>query len=199
MIYSETRSFCSSRTLAIKRAALVATVATAASCAALDFGTMFPWWTANAEKSVPARIAVVWTAATKAETGKTVMRGFRGEIQFYPKDKIPRQGQEKNEHAPPMKVEGTITVYAFDETPGTKIRTAPPRKFVFDPDQLKKCSSDSKTEHRYTVWVPWDTAGGPTRQIRLLVRFDSAEEGPVVMSDPSRNLLSSNPGAQPSS
>ena len=85
----------------------------------------------------------------------------------------------KNED--PVKVEGLLVVYAFDETDRDPANAKPDRKYVFLPDQLPKHYSKSKLGHSYSVWLPWDQVGGMQKDISLIVRFEP-KEGPVSLS-----------------
>ncbi len=134
-------------------------------------------------------MTVAWTHATETESGRE-MRGFRGRIFFYPKEKPATVAkQQDKDRRKPMKVEGTLTVYAFDMTAKGKLSTAAPRKFLFEPEKLKKQCSESKQGPSYQVWLPWDTVGGPPKQVNLWTRFDGINQGAVVMSDHSPQLL----------
>ena len=95
----------------------------------------------------------------------------------------------KNEE--PIKVEGTLVVYAFDETNRDANNARPDRKYVITPQQLPLHYSKSKVGHSYSVWVPWDEVdGGMQKEITLIVRFQPKEkEAPAVVSDPCRQLL----------
>ncbi len=88
----------------------------------------------------------------------------------------------------PIKVEGTLVVYAFDETDRDANNARPDRKYVFTPQQLPLHYSKSKVGHSYSVWLPWDEVGGLQKEITLIVRFEP-KEGAVAISDPCRQLL----------
>jgi hypothetical protein len=93
----------------------------------------------------------------------------------------------------PMKIDGTLTVYAFDGRSNNPSQAVPERKFVFLPRDLPKHYSESKSGHSYSFWLPWDDVGGPERQIVLATRFES-KGGQVLLAAPSRQIL---PGARP--
>lgn len=170
----------------------VAIVSIIVGCSQLDVGRAWPWSPAKSEKPEPGRMTVAWTHATETESGRE-MRGFRGRIFFYPKEKSTAEAKpQSKESQKPMKVEGTLTVYAFDVTAAGKLSPGAPRKFLFVPDKFKKQCSESKQGPSYNVWLPWDGVGGPSQQINLWTRFDAVNNGPVVTSDNSRQLL---PGA----
>ena len=97
----------------------------------------------------------------------------------------------KNEE--PIKVEGTLAIYAFDETNREPSNNRPDRKFVITAEQLPAHYSKSKVGHSYSVWLPWDQVGGLQKEITLIIRFQP-KEGTVAISDPCRQLL---PGRVP--
>ena len=107
---------------------------------------------------------------------------------FFPKDKN-RDPDSDKPPGHPIKVDGALTVYAFDETYGGKGSAGAPRKFVFSAKKLSKLYRESSSGPSYVVWLPWDSVGGPTREVRLLARFDDAAGGPVVMSETSHHRL----------
>jgi hypothetical protein len=170
-------------------AALVVTASIVVGCSQLDVGRAWPWSTAKSEKPQPGRMTVAWTHATETESGRE-MRGFRGRIFFYPKEKSASGAKPQgNESQKPMKVEGTLTVYAFDVMGAGKLSPGAPRKFLFVPDKFKKQCSESKQGPSYNVWLPWDGVGGPPQQVNLWARFDAVNGGPVVTCENSRQLL----------
>jgi hypothetical protein len=180
--------------LARAAAGFVAALTFVAGCSQLDSGQIWPWSTAKSEAPQPARMTVAWTHATEAESGRQ-LRGFRGRIFFYPKDETPAAGKSadaqlaEKDRGKPIKVDGTLTVYAFNVLPGGKLNAASPRKFLFQPEKLKKQCAESKQGPSYTVWLPWGTVGGPPQQVSLWTRFDGINQGAVVMSDHSAQLL----------
>jgi hypothetical protein len=149
-----------------------------AGCTSLDFSKNLHWpW----EKDpAAARMTDMWSFTVLRQPGQPGVRGFGGRLMFYsPDDK-------------PMKVDGTLTVYAFDARSDDPARAVPERKFVFQPENLPKHYSESKLGHSYSFWLPWDEVGGDERQITLAARFES-KTGQVLMSAPSRQIL---PGAK---
>lgn len=127
----------------------------------------------------PLSMTALWTDTVLVEAG---VNGFGGRILFYGNDK------EK-----PIKVEGELTVFAYDDTSELPEENVPARKFVFRAEELEKHYSTSKLGHSYSFWIPWDKVGGPQRQISLIARFKSGKGG-VVMSEMTRHLL---PGTGP--
>ncbi|WP_373650945.1 hypothetical protein [Schlesneria sp. DSM 10557] len=148
-------------------------------CTVFDLKKRIPWMDSD-EITLPTRITTLWSNTILNQLGKKGVRGFGGRIMFHGRD------NEK-----PVRVEGTLTVYAFDET--VRPSTVPERKFVFTPEQFEKHYSRSKLGHSYSVWLPWDEVGGEPRRITLLARFEPVD-GPMVMSENSLQIL---PGVEP--
>ena len=179
----------SARPARFAAAGLIAVAAIVVGCSQLDAGKVWPWSMSKSEKPQPGRMTVVWTHATEIESNRE-MRGFRGRIFFYPKEKPTAPGKQADKaDDKPMKVEGTLTVYAFDVTAEGKLSFSSPRKFLFGPEKFKKQCSESKQSPSYQVWLPWDTVGGPPKKVNLWTRFDGINQGAVVMSDHSPQLL----------
>ncbi len=129
----------------------------------------------------PLSMTTLWTDTVLVEAG---VNGFGGRILFYAQDK-----------EVPIKVDGELTVFAYDDTSELPEENVPARKYVFRAEELEKHYSESTLGHSYSFWIPWDKVGGPQKQISLIARFKSARGG-VVMSEMTRHLL---PGSGPES
>ena len=142
-------------------------------------GDGWPFWPFNKDEKPgkPDKIIALWSDTVLTQTGRPPIRGFGGRLMFY-------EGKKEE----PIKVEGTLMVYAFDETDRDANNTRPDRKYVFTPQQLPHHYSKSKIGHSYSVWLPWDEVGGLQKEITLIVRFQP-KEGEVAVSDPCRQLL----------
>ena len=161
---------------------IVGMVLMAAGCAPLDlrekvFGKVEP------APVIPSRIVAMWTDTVMYQAAKPGVRGFGARIYFYGPD-----DEEK-----PIEVDGSLTVYAFDAEKHSRGMPSPEKKYVFTAEQFKTHHSQTKIGHSYSVWLPWDELGGPTRQISLITRFEHRLGG-VVVSDPSKSVL---PGLSP--
>ncbi len=142
-------------------------------------------WPLNVyEKSdSPTKVSAVWSDTIYYQPNQTPTRGFGGRIMFY-------EGDKKES----VKIDGELTVYAFEEK-GEKSedKVRPDRKFVFTSEELAKHYSKSKIGHSYSVWLPWDDAGGDQKTISLIVRF-APKKGSVLVGDQTKQVL---PGATP--
>lgn len=144
----------------------------------LDMTKNIPWGEGkDGAMKAPMKVVAVWTDTVLTEGMKPATRGFGGRLMFY-----------DVEGGKPIKVKGTLTVYAFDETDRDVEQTKPDRKYMFTTEQFEKHYSKSSLGHSYSVWLPWDAAGGPLKEISLLVRF-TPEKAPVVIGEASKQHL----------
>lgn len=140
------------------------------------------WWKAEKpEPQVPARLVSTWTDTTLNVPGRKSKRGFGGRIMFFS-----RAGNE------PVRVDGQLVVYAYDESAGDPSSAAPTRRYVFPPDQFARHQSESTLGPSYSVWLPWDEVGGPLKNVSLIARFEP-RGGPLIVGDQTSHLL---PGQQ---
>jgi hypothetical protein len=142
-------------------------------------GEGWPYWPFNQgdKAGKPDKIIALWSDTILTQAGRPPIRGFGGRLMFY-------EGKKED----PIKVEGTLVVYAFDETDRDANNNRPDRKYVFTPQQLPLHYSKSKIGHSYSVWLPWDEVGGPQKEFTLIVRFEP-KDGAAAISDPCRQLL----------
>ncbi len=125
----------------------------------------------------PREVAVVWTTAVLEKEASRPTRGFGGMVTFYGKD------QKR-----PVRVDGQLTVYAYENLSPDHDDSTPDRKYIFTAEQLKTHYGESDLGPSYSIWIPWDEAGGPHQEIGLIVRFDSVEEKTVI-GTPTHNVL----------
>ncbi len=159
-------------------------------CTQLDLSKALSLPGSIPKPQVPERLVDVWTETVLNQSGRRGVRGFGGRVMFYAK------GSEE-----PVVVDGTLTVYAFDdsrrpsqsdpETRGAGAETdhqSPDKKYVFTREQLPKHYSKSELGHSYSFWIPWDEVGGEQKQITLIGRYVDTT-GKVVMSQPCHQTL----------
>ena len=86
---------------------LLAGLLLAAWLAPAAHGDGWPFWPFNREDKPgkPDKIIALWSDTVLTQTGQPPIRGFGGRLMFY-------EGKKEE----PIKVEGTLVVYAFDET-----------------------------------------------------------------------------------
>ena len=156
---------------------LAACLGAAAGCAEFDLKKPIPWKSDHDEKAQSTRVVSMWSDAVLSQADRLPTRGFGGRLMFY---------SPKSEK--PIKVNGTLVVYAFDEEGRDPTNTKPDRKYVITPEQLAKHYSKSQLGDSYSVWIPWDDVGGPRQEISLIVRFIPTE-GPVVLGEQTKHVL----------
>ncbi|MBN2292002.1 MAG: hypothetical protein JXM70_06220 [Pirellulales bacterium] len=125
----------------------------------------------------PNSLAVVWTTAMIDKEGSRPTRGFGGMVTFYDKDK-----------KKPVRVDGQLTIYAYENLSYEQDGSTPDRKYIFKPEQLEKHYGEGPVGPSYSIWIPWDEADGERKEIGLIMRFDSAK-GKTVMGKPTHNVL----------
>lgn len=171
--------------LSLCRGLALALACSLAGCAQFNLGKNIPWQSGrNGELEPPGKVMAVWTDTVMNQAGQKPVRGFGGRLMFYG----PAEGSK------PIKVKGTLVVYAFVETDRDPTNPVPDRKFVFTSDQLEKHYSKSDLGHSYSVWLPWDEVGGPQAEVSLLIRFTPDAGGAVVVGEQSKHVL---PGTVP--
>ena len=147
--------------------------------------TLMPW-TVDDDPQMPTKVVAMWSDSVAYPAGRPPLRGFGARLTFYAKD--PNK---------PIKVDGSLDVYGFDETGRRADNTKPDRKFVFTAEELAKHYSKSEGGHSYSIWVPWDGVDNPQTTVSLIVRFTpKIGGGNVVISEQAMQFL---PGTKPGS
>jgi len=129
---------------------------------------------------MPTRVVTTWTDTVLHQKGEKSQRGFGGRLSFF--------AHESDE---PVRVEGQLVVYAFDEANRASHESHPTRRYVFPVEQFTRHESPSQLGPSYSVWLPWDAVGGEQKNISLIVRFEPSE-GPILLGEQTNHLL---PGA----
>ncbi len=146
-------------------------------CAPLKIPKTITWPGQGNKPQTPLRMTAFWTDSVLNQGGLPGVSGFGARVLFYGKD-----------DETPIKVDGSLTVYGYDDTEGHE-RSTPACKFVFPAEYLEKHYSKSDLGHSYSIWIPWQDANGPQRQISLILRFESHKGGAIVISEMSRHIL----------
>ncbi|MCY2988535.1 MAG: hypothetical protein NTY19_11810 [Planctomycetota bacterium] len=155
-----------------------------AGCATLEipkslpFAKKDPW---KGQHGEPVRVVVVWSDAVYNEAGKPPIRGFGGRLYFY----------DKNNKTVP--VEGQLVVYGYDDSCEGAPARKPDRKFAFTAEQFSKHFTPSELGASYSIWIPWEPAGGFKKTVSLLPVFTS-KSGNAVTGQQTVNSL---PGKTP--
>ena len=160
-----------------------ATLTLLSGCTQLDLKKPLSWPFASEDKpKVPDRVVAVWSDSVLYKADRPPVRGFGGRLMFY--------GREGDE---PIKVDGSLVVYAFDEAGRDPGNARPDRKYVFPSEHFDIHYSKSELGHSYSVWVPWDEVGGEQKEISLIARFLPANGAPLI-GEQAQHLL---PGTPP--
>jgi len=122
------------------------------------------------EFTTPSSMVAIWKPSTFEKPGTTSIRGFGGRFYFH------------NAHNEPVKVDGLLTIYGYDDANGDTSGKAD-RKFVFESSTFQQHYSASGIGDSYSFWVPWDDVGGFEKTITLIPVFKSAN-GDIPESKP---------------
>ena len=153
-------------------------------CAKFDLRKNIPWGEGkNGSIEQPMRVEAAWVDTVLTKPDKAPMRGFGGRLYFF--------GPNNNQES--VKVDGTLVVYAFNETNRDPTNVVPDRKIVYPAKEFERLYTNTKLGHSYSIWVPWDEAGGAPAHISLIARF-IPNKGSVITSEQVRLLL---PGIAP--
>jgi hypothetical protein len=147
------------------------------------WATKAPWSKSEEEPPEPypdpAKMAVTWTPDVLVQSGKTPTRGFGGRLFFF------------NEKSQAVPVEGTLTIHGFEGNGAQKPTKIRPYKFT--PEQFTNHFSQSDFGASYSIWIPWDAAGGEQKRVSLVATFETTE-GKLVQGVPTTVML---PGSSP--
>jgi hypothetical protein len=127
----------------------------------------------------PAKMVAVWKDSVYYSAAGQPTRGFGGRLYFY------------NQKGQAIPVEGQLAVYGYDDTglEGAPPQNRPPeRRFAFTQEQFSKHFSETDLGASYSVWIPWDAAGGEQRHISLLPVFTTVD-GKVTVGQQTANVL----------
>ncbi|MCA9194914.1 MAG: hypothetical protein KDB03_24250 [Planctomycetales bacterium] len=130
------------------------------------------------EYEQPAKMVAVWTPDTYTVPGQPITRGFGGRIYFY------------NDRSQAIAVEGELFVYGWEEKSillGTPKAEAD-KTFGFTSEQFTEHYSPTDLGASYSVWIPWDEAGGIQKEITIIPVFKMAD-GRAVQGSPSKLVL----------
>ena len=145
-------------------------------CSKLELNKHIAWLAGETVVETPKTMTAMWTETVMQQPGQPSVRGLGGRIHFF------ADNADK-----PVKVDGTLTIYAFGADDDSK-RVSPERKFVFLPEQIDSHRSDSSLGDSYSFWLPWEAVGGPQRKLSIIARFE-AKTGHVILSEPAKIAL----------
>lgn len=163
--------------LFLPAALFLAALAVGAGSGCAKFTFSQPFAVFDSEPEIPEKLVAVWTPAALHPPGKRPVRGFGGRILFH--------GQDPQLALP---VDGSLIVYAFDDTDADPDNPLPDKKYVFTAEEFATFESESALGPSYSVWLPWDAVGGEQKPVTLITRFEDAS-GRIVMSQPAQATL----------
>lgn len=133
------------------------------------------------EYQEPASVAAIWSPDEMVMVGQPTQRGFGGRIYFY------------NDRSQAVPVEGDLLIHGYLTTPGAEQEDVKAdKKYEFKAEQLASHFSPSEIGASYSVWVPWDNAGGFREEVTLIPTFKS-KDGTVVQGAPAKVFLPGKP------
>jgi hypothetical protein len=135
----------------------------------------------KAEEAEAVNVTAIWKDSTFEKPGSPSVKGFGGRFFFYDKD------------SNPVKVEGELIVYGFDDSKEDDSKQGPDKKFVFRESEFQSHYSDSGLGHSYSVWIPWEKVGGTRKMITLIPVFRRSD-GTIMKCGQSTSVL---PGKEP--
>lgn len=145
---------------------------------ALDVRRAMWWKEQKPDPQIPVRLVTSWTDTVLHRPGQKSQRGFGGRLSFF--------GRESQD---PVRVEGQLVVYAYDESKGDPENVHPTRRYIFPKDQVERMESKSSLGPSYSVWLPWDEeVSGERKNISLIARFEP-EGGSLLVGEQTRHLL----------
>ncbi len=129
----------------------------------------------EAEPAEPVTMVVTWKGSVY-ETAGAKARGFGGRIFFYDADNNA------------VEADGELTVYGFDDTNKKSDDVSADKKFVFRDSEFQTHKTVNGLGASYSVWIPWEKAGGYRKTISLIPIFKTSE-GKVLKGGQSVNVL----------
>lgn len=163
-------------------ASLIAAVLSLSGCTPLNFNLRNFSFNNDDEPATPSRMVPVWTDTVLTRSGKQGVRGFGGRLIFY-----------ENSQQLPIHVDGSIVVYAWDDTDESAPDRPPDRKYVITAEELSAHYSESRVGASYSIWIPWDGVGGEHTKVSLVTRYIGSN-GAELVSQPITAVL---PGPVP--
>ncbi len=117
------------------------------------------------------RIVCLWEQAEGRDPDGLPCRGFAGQILFL-----------ANRNAMPVKVQGDVRIYLFDDVGTPDDQSKPLRQFDFTSDAWQVHLTKSAIGPSYSVFVPYVRRGRHNAQCSLRVRL-TPKDGPVIFSE----------------
>jgi hypothetical protein len=170
--------------MTIARLLIIAMLLASSGCSTLGaLRAEWPWSEEKKREAIenmtPVRIVTFWSEMVLNSSEGPPVRGFGGRVYFY------------NKYGKPVKVNGTLTVYAYDDTDkneDTASRSEADFTFIYKPEEFANYYSKSEMGESYSIWLPWDSVGGEEREISLLPKFVDMQNN-MITGQMSLNIL----------
>ena len=147
-----------------------------------------PWWKKDDLPPVeaPAKIVAIWANSVFNEPGLGPVRGLGGRVYFY------------NAKHKPVRVEGDLTVFLYDDTSEVDQDTQEATKRIeFSAEEVAEKYAPTEFGPSYSFWLPWDSVGGEQAQLSVIPVF-TAKSGEVIVGEQARYLLPGKKRKEPS-
>ncbi|MSR59544.1 MAG: hypothetical protein EXS05_18195 [Planctomycetaceae bacterium] len=117
------------------------------------------------------QIVPLWQASTGVGLAQRTCRGFAGQLLFL-----------VHGNPTPGMVDGTVSVYVFDDQGNDDEKQKPIHKFDFSPEVWSTHAQNSSLGLTYSVFIPYTRPGNHQCHCSLMVRY-TPREGPTILSE----------------
>lgn len=157
------------------------TVCWSAGCATLEI----PWLNQVPEASAKnpvVKILSLWEPSEGRDPQGLPCRGFAGQVLFL-----------GNKGGTPVKVQGDVSIYVFDDFGTVEEQSRPLHVFEFKGGSWERHLKVGTLGPAYHVFVPYTRPGGYEANCSIRIKYLPADGSPVVFSDPSNLPLKGKP------
>ncbi|MDA7951710.1 MAG: hypothetical protein MPJ24_09510 [Pirellulaceae bacterium] len=131
---------------------------------------------------IPVRIVSTWVDRILQSAGNKPVRGLGGRIYFF------------NKANKPIAVDGTLTVYLFDDVENSGHSSVPKKKYVYTQENFASHKTkDKDLGISYNIWVPWGDIRGEEKELAVVPVFTTSS-GQVITGKQVKQRL---PGSRP--
>lgn len=115
-----------------------------------------------------ADVVCLWEAAEGVGLDGLPTRGFAGQVLFFVKG-----------HAEPVKVNGDVRIYVFDDQGTTEEQSRPLHEFNFPADAWNTYLAQTNLGKAYQIFIPYTRKGGMRANCAIRVRITPPDRKPV--------------------
>jgi len=120
----------------------------------------------------------LWEAADGIGLDKKPCRGFAGQLLFF-------SGQNKA----PIRLDGDLRIYVFDDASGIEERGKPIHQFDFDAGACTAFLTDTNLGAAYQMFIPYTRKGSHLANCEIRVRYTPKNNGNPVYSKMAKVIL----------